>query len=292
MREAFSDRAGMPEDRMFGDASMLRARWRLHPDGAVVARVDGEVAGSALSMRWGSVGVFGPLSVTASKQRTGVGRALLAATLERMDAWGLEHAGLFTWSDSPGHLALYRAAGFWPRHLALLMAKPLLADAAGHAHTVGGLTDAERPGAAGECAELAGEVRAGLDLTREVLGLPEHGFGDTVLLEGDGVLDGFATLHLGAGSEAGTGHCLVKFAAARPGAGAPERFAALLEACERFAAAHGAFRLEAMCDAGRVGACRALLDRGFVVAFQGVNLHRDARPGYDGPDDWVADDWR
>jgi hypothetical protein len=29
-----------------------------------------------------------------------------------------------------------------------------------------------------------------------------------------------------------------------------------------------------------------------VVAFQGVNMPRGAPAGYDGPDDWVADDWR
>lgn len=292
MREAFAERVRVPQDRAFRDASMLRVRLRLHPDGAVVARHEGEVAGSALAMRWGNVGVFGPLSVRPDLQGRGLGRSLLAAALERMAAWDLEHAGLFTWSDSPGHLALYRAAGFWPRFLALLMAKPLAADAAGDVQTVAGLAASERGAAAAACAELAGEVRGGLDLSREVLGLAEHGFGDTILLERDGALDGFAACHLGPGSEAGSGHCLLKFVAARPGPGAGDRFRALLDACERFAAAHGAFRVETMADTGRVGACRALLDRGFAVAFQGVNLHRDALAGYDGPDDWVADDWR
>ena len=292
MREAFAERIGAPPDRAFRDASMLRARLRLHPDGAVVAHQDGEVAGSALAMRWGRIGVFGPLSVRPDLQGRGLGRELLAAAMGRMAAWDLEHAGLFTWSDSPGHLALYRAAGFWPRFLALMMAKPLPADAPGAAQTVGGLAPAERDGAVTACAELAGAVRPGLDLSREVLGLAEHGFGDTVLLESDGALEGFAACHLGPGSEAGSRHCLIKFAAARPGSGAGDRFRALLECCERFATARGAFRLEAAADTGRIGASRALLDRGFAVAFQGVNLHRDALAGYDGPEDWVADDWR
>jgi predicted N-acetyltransferase YhbS len=292
MREAFSERMGLAPDEAFRDASLVRSRFRLHPDGAVVAHEEGEVAGSALAMRWGSVGIFGPLSVRPDLQGRGLGSALLEAALERMAAWDLQHAGLFTWSDSPGHLALYRAGGFWPRFLSLLMAKPLAAEAAGDAQTVAGLPASEREAAAAACAELSGAVRDGLDLSREVLGLAEHGFGDTVLLERDGALDGFAACHTGPGSEAGGGHCLVKFAAARPGPGAGERFGDLLAACERFAAANGAYRLMTAVDAGRQGAVRALLDRDFLVAFQGVLLHRDGNPGYDGPEVWVADDWR
>jgi hypothetical protein len=142
------------------------------------------------------------------------------------------------------------------------------------------------------CADLAGAVSPGLDLSREVRGVAEHGFGDTVLVDRDGALAGFAICYTGAGSEAGTGHCLVKFAAARPGPGAAERFDDLLAACERFAASRAAFRLETAVNAGRVAACRALLNRGFTVALQGVCLHRDALASYDGPDVWVADDWR
>lgn len=288
MRQAFAERMGMRPGEAFRDRSMLRARLKLHPGGAVIAHVDGEVAGSALAMHWGSVAVFGPLSVRPDMQNRGVGRALLAGALARMAEWDAEHTGLFTWSESPGHLALYRAAGFWPRFLSLLMAKPLAARDAGEVRTVSALPEGEREAAVAACAELAGEVRPGLDLTAEVRGLPEHGFGDTVLLDGDG----FAVCHTGPGSEAGSGHCLVKFATVRSGPGARERFAELIAACERYAAAHEAFRIEAMMDAGRVGACRALLDRGYLVAFQGVNLHRDALAGYDGPDVWVADDWR
>ena len=206
----------------------------------------------------------------------GLGRALLEAALERMAAWDLEHAGLFTWSDSPAHLALYRAAGFWPRFLSLLLAKPIAAAAAGPVST----------------AELAGAVMDGLDLSRDARGVAEHGFGDTVLLEAGGALSGFAVWHTGAGSEAGSGHCLVKLAAVRPGRGAADRFDRLLAACEAFAAGAGAFRLLTAIDAGRLGACRHLLDNGFQVAFHGVTLYRDGKPAYDRPDVWVADDWR
>jgi predicted N-acetyltransferase YhbS len=292
MRAAFAGRMSMRPGEAFRDRSMLRARLRLHPGGAVVAHVDGEVAGSALAMHWGSVAVFGPLSVRPDMQKRGVGRALLAGALERMAAWGAEHTGLFTWSESSGHLALYGSAGFWPRFLALMMAKPLASGDGGEARTVGSLPPDEREAAVAACAELTGLVRQGLDLSTDVRGLPEHGFGDTVLLGDAGALDGFAVCHSGAGSEAGTGHCLVKFAAVRPGPGARERFGELLATCERFAAGRGAFRIETMVDAGRVPACRALLDRDYVVAFQGVNMHRGAPAGYDGPDDWVADDWR
>jgi predicted N-acetyltransferase YhbS len=292
MREAFGARVGVAAEDVFRDASLVVPRFRLHPDGAVVARDEDGILGSALAMRWGRLGVFGPLSVRPDRWGRGLGRALLEATLDRMAAWDLDHAGLFTWSNSPAHLALYRAAGFWPRFLSLLLAKPVTAKAAGPVSTVAGLAEGERASAVAACAELAGAVWDGLDLSRDARGVADHGFGDTVLLEeGDG-LAGFAVCHTGPGSEAGSGHCLVKFAAVRPGPGAADRFDRLLTACDAFAAGAGAFRVLAAVDAGRLNACRHLLAHGFEVSLPGVSLHRDGKPAYDGPDAWVADDWR
>ena len=62
MKEAFAARMGVTPDRSFRDASLLRSPFAVHPDGALVAHHEGEVAGSALAMRWGDVGVFGPLT--------------------------------------------------------------------------------------------------------------------------------------------------------------------------------------------------------------------------------------
>ncbi|HKA29445.1 MAG TPA: hypothetical protein VKH82_08725, partial [Candidatus Binatia bacterium] len=71
----------------------------------------------------------------------------------------------------------------------------------------------------------------GLDVTREIRNVVEHGLGDVVLTGAPDAPDGLAICHCGPGSEAGSGACFVKFGAVRPGAGGEERFGRLLDAC-------------------------------------------------------------
>ncbi len=69
--------------------------------------------------------------------------------------------------------------------------------------------------------------------------------GDTVLLWDGPQLAGFAVCHSGAGSEAGSGACLIKFGAARSGPKAAESFDRLLDACEGLAVSYRVDRLTA-----------------------------------------------
>ena len=92
------------------------------------------------------------------------------------------------------------------------------------------------PRAGGGCAGLTDAIYAGLDVRREILALEDQGLGDTVLIWDDPGLVGFAAVHVGAGSEAGSGCGLIKFGAARPGPKAGEYFDRLLTACEAYAA--------------------------------------------------------
>jgi hypothetical protein len=98
----------------------------------------------------------------------------------------------------------------------------------------------------------------------------------------------FAVCHVGPGSEADTGTCFVKFAAARAAAD----FEHLVGACEGFAASHGAPRLVAGINTARRDAYRILLQRGFAADLIGVTMHRPDEPGYSRPDAYVIDDWR
>ncbi len=82
----------------------------------------------------------------------------------------------------------------------------------------------------------------GWTCSREILALEDQGLGDTVLIWDDPGLVGFAAVHVGAGSEAGSGCGFIKFGAARPGPKAGEYFDRLLTACEAYAAAQGAQR--------------------------------------------------
>lgn len=286
MRLAFGTFLGLPDPMAFlGDGDYVRSRWRADRAAALAAEADGRVVGSNFATRWGSVGFFGPLTVHPSLWDRGIARRLLAPTMEIMDGWGLSHAGLFTFGHSPKHIALYQGLGFLPRFLTAVLSAPVSPLAAGAAGWTTYSADPDQAGRLADCAVLTNTVYPGLDVSRELRTCHEQGLGDTVLLE-DGA--GFAVCHVGPGSEADTGTCFVKFAAARAAAD----FERLVGACEGFAASHGAARLVAGMNTGRRDAYRILLQRRFTADFIGVTMHRPDEPGYSRPDAYVIDDWR
>ncbi|MGH9008626.1 MAG: GNAT family N-acetyltransferase [Acidimicrobiia bacterium] len=296
MRLAFGTFLGLPDPMAFmGDADYVRTRWAADPTCALAAEVDGRLVGTNFVTRWGSVGFFGPLTVDPSLWDKGVARALLTETMPFFDRWGVTHAGLFTFPQSPKHLALYQSYGFLPRFLTPVLAKPLTSPPTGD--------DAARWGTAGEAADLATVVAAcarvtdatypGLDVTREIEAVAAQKLGDTVVVYDDaGGLDAFAVCHTGGGSEAGTGTCFIKFGAALPGPGAADRFTRLLAACEAFAAQQGAQAVVAGVNASRRGAHQALLDRGYRAELVGVTMHKPDKSAYHDENAWVIDDWR
>ena len=113
-----------------------------------------------------------------------------------------------------------------------------------------------------------------------------------MLIDDASGLQGVAICHAGAGSEAGSGACYVKFGAVRPGPGAERLFGLLIDACHALAAELGTSVLVAGANAGRDRAWRALAERGFRRDFQGVTMHRPNEPGYSTSDSFVIDDWR
>lgn len=93
--------------------------------GAFGAELDGEFLGSNVARRWGSVGFFGPLTVRPDLWERKIAQRLMDPIIERFDAWGVTHAGLFTFAQSPKHLGLYYKYGFRPRFLTAIMSKPV-----------------------------------------------------------------------------------------------------------------------------------------------------------------------
>jgi N-acetylglutamate synthase-like GNAT family acetyltransferase len=288
MRLAFGTTRGLADpSAAFGDRDLVRARFRAAPDCAWVAEVEGEVVGSVLATRWGSFAFLGPLTVHPDLWDQGIGTRLLEPVLEAFSRWDVRQAGLFTFADSPKHLGLYQKHGFWPGSLTVIAAKPVGA-AAVSAPAQRGVDALDEVGA------LTDQVFPGLDVRREIVAADELGLGDTVLVrDEEGALAGMAVCHCGAGSEAGSDTCYVKFAAVRPGAGAGERFERLLDACESFAAESGLGRLVAGVDTGRLDAYRRLLARGYRAEQIGLCMWlRPEEPRFDTPAHHVIDDLR
>jgi predicted N-acetyltransferase YhbS len=286
MRVAFGTFFGLPDpSTTFGDAEVVRTRYRAAPDCAWVAELDGEVVGSVFASRWGSFGFFGPLTTHPDVWDRGVGGRLLAPVLDAFDRWELRQAGLFTFPDSPKHVGLYQRHGFWPRFLTPLMSKPVTPVTAEYTTFSADALEAIRG--------LTDEVFPGLDLELEIRACDAQQLGDTVLVHDDDGLAAVAICQCGAGSEAGSGDCYVKFGAARPGPGAASRFELMLDACEAFAAASGLERIVLGVNSGRLDAYRRLLSRGFVTWRLGLSMRlRPDGPDYDGPEQYVIDDLR
>ena len=298
LRLAFGTIRGLPDpSTTFGDRQMVLPRFRAAPECAWVAEIDEELVGSVFVARWGSVAVLGPLSVHPDLWDRGIGGRLLQPVLEEFERWGTRQAALFTFSDSPKHLGLYQNNGFWPGSLTVVATKeagPVTPHTPRPYALVSHELEREPDVLFEEMRRLTDQVFAGLDVGSEIAAVNEQRLGDTILLRGDtGILDGIAICHCGAGSEAGGDTCYVKFAAARPGDGAPERFEDLLDACDSFAAGSGLSRLVAGVDTGRLDAYRRLLARGFRVEQVGVSMW--LRPDEDRPDTanrYVIDDRR
>lgn len=293
-RRAFGTFLGAPEpESFFGDSDMVRTRWRADPGAALVAELGGGVVGSNFATSWGSFGFFGPLTVDPDYWDRGIARALMAATMELFASWATEHVALFTFAHSPRHLRLYQAFGFWPRFLTAVLNSPVFdPPGTGGCTRFSELSGSGRAQALSEAAKLCGTVHEGLDLSREIRAVYDQRLGDTVLVEDGTNLQAFAVCHIGPGSEAGSGTCYVKFAAAAPGPLAARSFDRLLEACNDLAASSGASVVQAGVNLARTQAYGAMVKRGFRVEFLGVAMHRPNEDAFDRPDAYVIDDLR
>jgi GNAT superfamily N-acetyltransferase len=295
MRVAFGTFIGMPEpERFMGDAAHVRPRWSARPEDAFAAEAHGRLVGTNFATRWGSFAFFGPLTLHPRFWDRGYARRLIEPVIERFEDWGVTQAGLFTFPNSPKHLAMYQKFGFRPRALTLLMQRAVGPAGAPMPRQagVGTLDDAERAAAIVACRELTDAVHPGLDVSAEVESIRRQGLGETVLVRDGEELRAFALCHTGAGSEAGSGNCYVKFGAVLPGPSADEDFIRLLDACAAYARSKGASRLTAGVSAARSEAYEALLARGFRVLHTGVAMHRPNEAGFSRAGVFVLDDWR
>jgi hypothetical protein len=294
LRLAFGTFFGLPDPLAFlGDADYVRARWRADHVSAFGAEIDGELAGSNFATRWGSVGFFGPMTIRPDLWDRGVASKLLGPTMECFAAWDTQHAGLFTFAHSPKHVHLYQKFGFWPRSLTAIMSKPVpAASPATEWFSFATIPEGDRAESIQAARELTNGLFDGLDLTGEIHAVHAQHLGDTVLVWDDAGLAGLAVCHCGAGTEAGSGVCYVKFGAARSGPNPGGDFERLLDACEAFAAAQGAQRLVAGGNMAREEGYRALVGRGFRSDLLGVTMHRPNESGYSRPGNFIIDDWR
>jgi GNAT superfamily N-acetyltransferase len=294
IRVAFGTYLGVSDPESFrADTDLAGSRWPADPSSAFCAELDGQLVGSNFATRWGSVGFFGPLTVLPALWDKGLAKQLMQPIMSCFESWRVTHAGLYTFSQSPRHVALYQKYGFWPRFLTAIMLKPVeKATGTGNWSKYSDITENEQDAVLKACFELTSSIYDGLNVEREIRSVLKQKLGDTVLLWDDRGVAGLAVCHCGPGTEAGEGKCYIKFGAVRSGPVSALLFGRLLEACEALAASRGIARLEAGVSLARHEAYGMMLERGFRTEIQGVSMHRPNEPGYHRPGAYVIDDWR
>jgi GNAT superfamily N-acetyltransferase len=297
LRVAFGTFLGLPNPAEFmGDRDLLISRWHGPHVEVLAARQDGRLIGTNVITQWGSFGFFGPLTILPEFWDRGAAQLLLQSTEKIFKKRGVKRTGLFTFAASAKHVGLYQKFGYWPQYLTALMAHTPKADAqltgrgavSVHLST---LTKSTREEAIAACARITDRIDRGLDLSAEIRAVLKRKMGEVVLVYTRKTLDGFAICLHGPGSEGGTKICYIKFAAARGGAEAGERFGRLLDACDEFALARGA-SLEAGMNLAHEDAYRRMRSHGYRAFGQGVSMQRPHVAGHNRADAYVIDDWR
>ncbi len=294
-RVAFGTFLGILNPEAFaGDSDAVKTRWKADPTRVFAAEVDGELVGTNIASNWGSVGFFGPLTIRPDLWDQGIAQHLMEPVMEKFSEWGTRHAGLFTFPHSPKHIHLYEKFGFFARFLTPIMSKAVAPHTSPVAHwsAYSQLKESEQKAYVAACRELTNAIYEGLDVEREIQAVQQQRLGDTVLLVDDAQLTGFAVCHCGAGGEAGSGMCYVKFGAVRPGLAAGQHFTRLLRACEAFAEASGMSHVAAGVNMGCEEAYRHMLQSGFRTNMCGIAMQRPNEAGYNRPGVYLISDWR
>jgi hypothetical protein len=116
--------------------------------------------------------------------------------------------------------------------------------------------------------------------------------GETILARRGSKVAWFAVTHIGPATEAGSGVCFIKFAAARPGLRAERDFDEMLDACETLALDAGAHQVRASANFAREQAHQKLVVRGFRADRIGVVMQSPNESAYNRPGNYILDDWR
>lgn len=303
-RLSFGTFLGLPDPMsFFGDADFIRTRFRADPSLSLAAEVDGNFVGSNFIANWGSVGVFGPLTVHPDFWDKGIAKLLLDRTMEMFKELKTKHIGIFTFSNSPKHVHLYQKYDFWPRFLTAVMSKPAKAEYTMEdgqeviSWTKYSDMQKERPSEIHDyCYSLTDSIYQGLDLKVEIQSVANQKLGETILLTDNkrNKLLGLAVCHCGPKTEAGSNTCYVKFGsvAASEDRSESDNFDELIKCCEHFAATQGLSKLTAGVNLGNLAAYRKMISKGFRTEFQGVMMTKNNDPGYHIEDVYAIDDWR
>jgi GNAT superfamily N-acetyltransferase len=239
-----------------------------------------EVAAFNIAHRSGAEGWMGPLAVRTDRQGLGAGRVIVETAMTWLRDRGVSTLGLETMPRTVENIGFYGRLGFLPSHLTVTMTgEASRRRVGGEYHRLGTV-----PGS--KCRELVQRCRArldrsapGYDFSREIELTAEIGIGDTVVIEGDDDIAGFALWHSAPLAESRQPEELRVLKLFADSEEAFTRLVVVLEAC---AAAERIRRVAIRCQTAYAGAYQALLARGYRVRWTDLRMtlerFEEARP--------------
>ncbi|MBD3367322.1 MAG: GNAT family N-acetyltransferase [Candidatus Eisenbacteria bacterium] len=266
----------------------LRHSTSIDPQANQVAiAADGSMVGFILGRTWGRVGWFGTFGVPTQFQGQGIGKALVASTMEYL-AGRANIVGLETMPESGMNIGLYTKLGFAVTFPTLLFELPLIKEAdryrgmkAGDVVLLRQLGRGDRKSVLDGIARISNELIDGLDYRPEVLAVERSGFGETVFHEGrGGRVDGFAVLRTAPfrkGDAADSGRAYLHLLGISPGADLETVFGDLIRQVWTIGVSRGFARLSTGASSRRADAPALLLGGGFRSVRAAVRMvHRSA----------------
>jgi ribosomal protein S18 acetylase RimI-like enzyme len=300
----FERQLGTRPRQVFGGAQYVHHRWLMEPWGCHVAEEsDGKIVGLSIAVCWGSLGLFGPVAVLTPYQNQKVAQQLIRAAQQFFDENKVTLQGVVTFPYSPKHLVLYQKFDFKPRALVAITAKslerrePLVVAPKPPRGTpeiqrFSTYEESRKKALLGRLKALTGRIYRGLDLTKEIEIVDGLALGDTLLLEREGAVLGFAICHAPGVSEAPQGSLYIKYLAVDPARRRLEHFSQLVAASEDYGVASGCQRIIAPVYTGYWKAYQALLTSGYHMDMLLLRMKRGKNDDYEREDDFVLDDWR
>ena len=309
LEQAFADlferQLGTRPRQAFGGAQYVHHRWLMEPWGCFVAEEEGgRLLGVALAVTWGTVGLIGPVAVLTNYQNQGIGQQLIGAVERFFQENRTALQGLATYPTSPKHLALFHKFGYKPKQLTAIMSRALERGAprAGPssrparaplgARKFSTLEEARKKVVLARAHRIAGGLCRGMDLSKEIEIVDGLALGDTLILERDRDVVGFAIYHVPGVSEAPAGALYVKFLGLEAPASRPEHLEQAVSALEEMAQELGLARVILPVYLGRWLAYSTLVRCGYQIDVTLVRMLKGKGVDHEDESHLVLDDWR
>jgi ribosomal protein S18 acetylase RimI-like enzyme len=238
------------------------------PAGCFVAEEGDQVVGFIFSRTWGSVGWFGTFAVLPRYQGIGIGKRLIAASLEYLRQDPSRVIGLETMSDSPYNLGLYLRLGFQARLPTFLLSRHLdpLGDGEIMCSPWSTASAGTRERWLVDLREATGRLQNGLDYSKEIMSTVQHGLGEVLVLDDGEQAVGLSVVWLDSVCEGwGAERASVQVLALHPARTDDGALFALLRGSESLARARGKPVLAVPVNACHAWALERLLQWGYRV---------------------------